>query len=125
MQTEFCDCTDICRSTLQYLTNIFILSLIFKLKILIYIILLFLADIVALEYIVKNIRNHSAIELQRREKLRGIALLCVSVKCNSYKNKKKLQHEIYLFNLKNKLFLFYVVQILESLQLSRGTFCVF
>lgn len=41
------------------------------------------------------------------------------------KRKKKLQHEIYLFNLKNKLFLFYVVQILESLQLSRGTFCVF
>lgn len=90
MQTEFCDCTDICRSTLQYLTNIFILSLIFKLKILIYIILLFLADIVALEYIIENIRNHSAIELQRREKLRGIALLCVSVKCNSYKNKKKV-----------------------------------
>lgn len=74
MQTEFFDCTDICRSTLQYLTNIFILSLIFKLKILIYIILLFLADIVALEYIIENIRNHSAIELQRREKLRGKVL---------------------------------------------------
>lgn len=53
-----------------------------------YIIVSFLADIVALEYIVENIRNYSAIELQRREKLQGIALLSVSVKC--YKNKKKL-----------------------------------
>lgn len=37
-------------------------------------ILSFLADIVALEYIIENIRNHSAIELQRREKLRGKVL---------------------------------------------------
>lgn len=92
----------------------------------IYIILSFLADIVALEYIIENIRNHSAIELQRREKLRGKVLhFYVRQVLTVIKIKKKLQHEIYLFNLKNKLFLFYVVQILESLQLSRGTFCVF
>lgn len=58
----------------------------------------------ALEYIVENIRNHSAIELQRREKLQGIALLSVSVKCYKNKRKKSYTHEIYLLILKDNLF---------------------
>uniref|UniRef100_K1PHJ5 Uncharacterized protein n=1 Tax=Magallana gigas TaxID=29159 RepID=K1PHJ5_MAGGI len=82
------------------------------------------SDIVALEYIIENIRNHSAIEFQRREKLRDLFNFTF-YKCIIYLDKRPVVRYICTITCRADDKVYDVVADLDNREIMIQLLCLF